>query len=60
MVSLNKADFDIVHQKVITAFVNMGGSEYFRPLRNEILRVNGWSYEEYEGECLVRFTDCSN
>lgn len=55
-----KIEFDIVHQKVITAFVNMGGSEYFRPLRNEILKANGWSYEEYENECLVRLTDCSN
>lgn len=55
-----KIEFDIVHQKVITAFVNMGGSEYFRPLRNEILKANGWSYEEYENECLVMAANCSN
>ena len=55
-----KSDFSIVHQQVMAAFVSMGGTKYFRPLRNNILKNHGWNYADYESECLVRFTDRSN
>lgn len=55
-----KLDFSIVHDKVLRAYVSLGGTQYFRALRNEILKAGGWEYSDYENHCLMKLTDISN
>jgi len=55
-----KIDFAIVHKKILRAYLSLGGTQYFRAFRNEILKASGWTYPEYEESCLTKLTDTSN
>jgi hypothetical protein len=55
-----KIDFATVHQKILKAYLGLGGTQHFRSLRNEILASSGWTYPEYEESCLTKLTDTSN
>lgn len=54
-----KIDFAIVHKKILRAYLSLGGTQYFRAFRNEILKGSGWTYPEYESICANSFANGS-